>query len=472
VQAPVSRSKNKFVVSIVLIAIITVSVLAFVSAQIIFNSGPMVEWKKTYSTASVTAFIDTSDGGFATLGRYGTDTVYVSRSGASWVASYYLTKFDGSGNLKWRQSYDNVIDPKVYQAPVSLVQTNDGDYVIFAYSKSNFPCIIKTDSKGTLEWNQIYQVGSATSYYGSLFRGLLSKDGGFILYGCYTSPGNYGYADSKLVNFVLKIDSQGNLLWNQTFFDDSSYSLSIDGFSAVETNAGSYVMIQSNYLNDPKLFEISSDGKMLQNKTIALSDSVGEYSNFLFYALEINANDELVLKGVLSKNTSTSYNDKTSFLIFTVDSSGNIKSQQELVLPSKSYSSTYLLSFLQPKNENTLITMTSNENDKMFLTKTDPSGAQIWNASYNMRVWSAEMYNTKDGGWILAATEPYGDYSGVRNLSLIKFSSSSVSPPFSPLIIAVIFVVCVLVLVAASTLTYFYIKHRKQNVAAALITAT
>jgi hypothetical protein len=86
----------------------------------------------------------------------------------------------------------------------SLIATNDGSLLI-AGSANPGICLIKTDSDGNVLWNQTYsQLGSIDDVVNALIQ---TSDGGYAL-GC----GAHGPV--SVTGNLVKIDSVGNLQWN------------------------------------------------------------------------------------------------------------------------------------------------------------------------------------------------------------------------------------------------------------------
>ncbi|PVX25194.1 MAG: hypothetical protein CW691_05480, partial [Candidatus Bathyarchaeum sp.] len=148
-----------------------------------------IEWSQLYGGAGADrpeAIIKTTDGGFALAG-------YTNSFGAGGY-DYWLVKTDKLGNMEWNQTYGGPYGDFAR----SLIETSDGGFVLCG-SKGLDPwdsdvMLIKTDSSGSMKWNQTYQDFSAAIC-------VEASDGGFILAGA---------------GLIVKTDELGNLEWNQT----------------------------------------------------------------------------------------------------------------------------------------------------------------------------------------------------------------------------------------------------------------
>ncbi len=124
-----------------------------------------VDWIKTFGGSgeeTAQAIISTTDGGYAVLGfTNSTDGDVQNKTNP--VNDYWLLKFDAQGGLQWNKTYGGSKDDRGQ----SLAQTIDGGYALTGYAMSD-------DGDGSL---------------------------------------NNGFHD----NWVLKVDGQGELVWEKSF---------------------------------------------------------------------------------------------------------------------------------------------------------------------------------------------------------------------------------------------------------------
>jgi hypothetical protein len=206
-----------------------------------------VKWNKTLSIgidgyAFFTSIIRTNDEGFVLTGR----GYFANNSGFG-----ELLKTDENGNILWNRIFavQTAIGPPSVSA-YSAVQTNDGGYAVVGgwNSKSWFA---KIDANGNLELNKTYADGDL----GSIAK---AKDGGYIL--C----GRSGFGG---VGWLIKVDSLGNMLWNQSFSGSvGDYWLG----SAEQTCDGGYIAAGALFTSDDDyafLVRTDSSGKVLWNAT-------------------------------------------------------------------------------------------------------------------------------------------------------------------------------------------------------------
>ncbi len=124
-----------------------------------------VEWVKNYGGSgedTAQAIISTLDKGYAVLGYTNSIDGDILDKDTN-VNDYWLLKLDAEGNLQWNRTYGGSKDDKGQ----SIAQTNDGGYVLTGYAMSedgdgsnnegfHDNWILKLDSSGNIEWEQSF----------------------------------------------------------------------------------------------------------------------------------------------------------------------------------------------------------------------------------------------------------------------------------------------------------------------------
>ena len=172
-----------------------------------FNGGPQEEWNITFGGDDYDVFFtvqETTDGGFIALG--GIDAV-------SWDVGgdCLLLKTDGNGNILWNKRFGGSGTDNGH----GLLQTDDGGYIISAitesYGAGSYDAwVIKTDMAGNELWNKTYGGSSYDLAEKSIPN---TVDGGYLLVGSTLSFGTSSSRDG----WLIKIDENGNELWNKTY---------------------------------------------------------------------------------------------------------------------------------------------------------------------------------------------------------------------------------------------------------------
>ena len=174
-----------------------------------------------------TALVEVSNGGFAIAGSTG--------SYGKGLNDFWLIKNNSTGNWLWSHTYGG----EGHDHATALVEVSDGGFAIAGYTDSygeglNDFWLIKTDSDGNMLWNQTY--GGENNEYGTALVEV--SDGGFAIAG-YTDSYGEGLNDF----WLIKTDSDGNMLWNQTYGgENNEYATAL-----VEVSDGGFAIAGYTY---------------------------------------------------------------------------------------------------------------------------------------------------------------------------------------------------------------------------------
>ncbi len=180
-----------------------------------------VEWSQNYGGSGADIMLTMElcpDGGYILGGWSQSDNLDVP--GNNGEQDFLLIKLDEFGNVDWTQNYGGSQDDVLYSIEVGgdgyllggISYSSDGD-VSGNYGDADY-WIVKVDLEGNIVWEQ---------NYGGIFSDLLrstatSNDGGYLLAGVSSSSdvdvsGNYGSLDV----WVVKIDAMGDIVWEQNY---------------------------------------------------------------------------------------------------------------------------------------------------------------------------------------------------------------------------------------------------------------
>ena len=309
--------KNPFVIfgllGILLGILITPLFASYLTLGVYSSDIPVIRWQRTFGgsrSETVAELIQTADEGFTLIGSthssaslttdlfavktnslgslewnftfggdaicYGYSVAQASDEGFAFGTSLFsddmqwyfmILKTDSNGNLQWNHTYaeTNLADF------ITLTPSPDGGFLcavdVFSYDL----WLIKTNSTGHVQWDQLYE-DSYYRYHGSAF--IPTLDGGYLLTG-FTSSAYISYFQF----WVLKIDMNGSIEWNQTFGEDIFYEINdvcqtSDGGFAIAGKADSYGV--GNY--DMWLMKTDNEGVILWNQTYGGPDNDVAYS--------------------------------------------------------------------------------------------------------------------------------------------------------------------------------------------------
>jgi predicted secreted protein len=348
------RLKSKFLIITFLVTILSISLFCFTakadyasvsSGTTNLSSEFGKSWAKDdipYSFVTINSANATYvAGSTASFGAGGTDVWLIK-------VSQRLNVFPGLGSyyqdsVDWRKTYGGSQD----DIAKSVIQSSDGNLVLAGQTKSygsgGFDVfLLKVDADGNLLWNR--------TYGGALDDGancvVQSSDGGYVLAG-YTSS-NAGSLNAWLV----KTDSLGNLLWSNVYPGLA--------FNSVSRTSDEGYVLAAKCANAFELIKVDSSGQLLWNQTYGVS-------NF--------AEAECAIQTAEGGYAVAGYtNDSTgafSARLLKTDQLGNVQW-------GKTYPGLGAYYVIQTTEGGYALT-----GDRAFLMITDSSGNILWNRNYD-----------------------------------------------------------------------------------------
>jgi Secretion system C-terminal sorting domain len=234
-----------------------------------YSQAPTIQWQKNltgsaYNTCYST--IQTSDGGYVATGASNSiDSYFTGNKGDmdGWVA-----KLDASGAVIWNKNLGGSSQDQFY----CIAQCTDGGFIAAGYVKSNDgdvsgnhgnqygpyfedDCwVVKLDPNGNILWQKTLG-GAAAEQVWSIKE---TADGGCILAATSSSMdgdiSNHHGTDGAPDYWIIKLDVNGNTQWEHSFGgSDHDYCFSID-----KTSDGGYIIAGSSSSTDDDVTPLSS----------------------------------------------------------------------------------------------------------------------------------------------------------------------------------------------------------------------
>jgi hypothetical protein len=351
-----SKQHRKPAIMVFLVILLSVSLISFTakadyapgSSGTLNLSAPLdtgISWAKDevpYSLVDLTSSnVTYFAGSTSSYGAGGTDVLLGK-------ISQRLNVFPGLGSyyqdsITWRKTFGGPQDDLVR----SIIQAGDGKLLLAGQTESygaggSDIYIIKTDLEGNQLWSKT--IGGALDDGANAVT--QAADGGYVIAGYTTS--NTGALNAYLV----KTDSQGQLLWNRTYAGSAFNSVS-------NTNDGGYILAAS-FANAFNLVKVDSTGQMQWSKNYALSGA-GEST------CAIQTSDGgYAITGYVSDASGAN-----STRLLKTDSSGNTQWD-------RTYPGLGAYSLIQTSGGGYALT-----GDRAFLLITDSSGNTLWNRNYD-----------------------------------------------------------------------------------------
>lgn len=217
------------------------------------------EWQKSFGGNGVDLLQSiriTNDGGFILAGTSTSSISGDKKDESKGLEDFWIIKLDARGQELWQRT----IGGSGQDILLSIAQTKDGGYILGGSSSSNKSeptdkgivdkygkqedsrggidyWVVKLDSNGEIEWDKT--IGG--KYKDELKSIEQTKDDGFIIGGYSNSPES-GEKSQKSFGFgdywVLKLDKEGNIQWQETIGGDKDDNL----FALTQTNDGGYII--------------------------------------------------------------------------------------------------------------------------------------------------------------------------------------------------------------------------------------
>ena len=243
------------------------------------------QWNKTFDGEEVDemgrSVQQTSDGGYFIVGittSYGASPYTAKELGQVAPQDIYLIKTDANGNKVWKKVFGGTRIDMAFSGQ----QTSDGGYIVAGLTASwsgkkdiyrkasgalavedegyiyaecigghidnerELPCaedmyLLKIDADGNKVWEKTFGMKNNRSDAGYSIQ--QTSDGGYIIVGqtfwhVLDSEGAISWNDARSDVYLVKTDANGNVIWEKTFGRNSSDF----GYSVQQTTDGGYIV--------------------------------------------------------------------------------------------------------------------------------------------------------------------------------------------------------------------------------------
>ncbi|MEM9918683.1 MAG: hypothetical protein AAF990_11330 [Bacteroidota bacterium] len=339
-------------------------------------------WFQTFPIVEGQAMTATVDGGFVVAGRSGGPN-------SSAIDDAHLTKLDADGLLVWSNTFGGTINR---DDAITIAPTADGGYVAAGSSNSFGPSadlfVFKADKNGRALWSRTFggPDGDRAVHITP------SNDGGFLLTGCFDCFNQS--APSQL--YAVRIDANGNSLWART------YNVAVEGYAAIATDDGGFAIasVSDNTVPDNLaqliLVRIDSDGNTLWNAAFG--------SDTLYNAQSILKTPRGF---ALAGNCRLPGRFDTDIYLIQTDENGQLL-QRNFYGGSEGDQIYDLLQLSDGGFAMTGLTASSGDTlGDVYLVRTQADGNQAWELFYGNAQWQETgraTIETADGGLVVTGT--------------------------------------------------------------------
>ncbi|PWL29424.1 MAG: hypothetical protein DCO96_06580 [Fluviicola sp. XM-24bin1] len=339
-------------------------------SSVSFGQVPVIEWQKSYgglgNNDDSRSISNTSDGGFIICGRSDSNDGDVTFNNGG--QDIWVIKLDANGIISWEKSLGGSGD----DIGESIIQTNDGGYIVAGYTNSNDGdvsnnnggqdfWIVKLDDLGNITWEK--SLGGTSGDRAYCIR--QTNDGGYIVAGySLSNDGDVTTNNGGQDFWIVKLDDLGNITWEKSLGGtslDEAYSIeqtSDDGY--IVTGVSTSYTTGNNGIQDFRIVKLNSVG------TIDWQTSVGGTNMDVARSIKQTSDGGFIVAGYSQSND------------------GNLS--------------------------------LNNGNFDYWIVKLDPFGSITWQKSYGgtQAEIARSIQQTIDGGYIVAGTSSSnnGDVSG------------------------------------------------------------
>jgi len=292
----------------------------------------------------------------------------------------------------------------------SVSVTQDGGYIICGTTGSygsgeNDVFLIKTDSSGGELWSNTF--GGEDDDWGNIVT--ITQDGGYIICG---STESFGSGERDM--YVIKTDSNAEELWSKTFGGENIDS----GTSIYPTNDGGYIICgginrSSSIDGDINLLKIDRNGEELWNNTFG--EEGWDYARLVL----VTQGGGYIICG--TKN----YLKNSEVYLIKTDNNGNEQWSKSFGGDKADNGESIVVNAAGEYIICGSTASFGSGNTDVYLIKTDSNGKELWSKTFGGENWDYgnSISITQDGDYIICgSTESFG--SGERDVYLIKTDSN------------------------------------------------
>ena len=365
---------------------VMLSVLVLTDTGYARASPPAEEWNRTYEVSGITSvksFQHTENSGYIIAGN--------TRLNA------FVLKTDPTGSEQWNRTFGGTFSDN---RAVSVLQTSDGGYLIAGSTgtyRDNSPDIwlVKVSPQGQEQWNRTL---GGTGYEVMVFVQQTADEG----YNIIGNTDSYGAGSFDI--WFVKIDSNGNMQWNNTLGgigqDKAHIVKQVPGGYIIAGRTESYGAGYSDFW----LVKTDTKGEEQWNNTY------GGYYNDGADSIQQTRDGGYIIAG-MTQSFGAGHND---FLLVKTDSNGTEQWYRTFGGVNHEFNPSVRLS---PDGGYILGGLTLSFDGRYWLIKTDEDGNVQWDRTF--RGSGLESFQqTLDGGYIIT-----GD---LYNPPIIKTDSNGI----------------------------------------------
>jgi len=224
-----------------------------------------------------------------------------------------------------------------------MIKTKDNGYIAIAFAEDIY--VIKFDSNFNIIWNKYYG-GSKKDYAESIIE---DSQGNFLILGESESiNGDIQHNNGSYDVFLIKIDTNGNLIWNKNYGGSGYEGISQDN-ALIETNDGNFIFVGYTTSNDFDIsnnnggydvwiVKVDSSGNLIKQKTFGGSNDdfgrkISKFNNNIIVTAKSNSsNNDFGQNGIWVLNVDNNLNIVWKKNTNGINSGSIVANNSEIVL--------------------------------------------------------------------------------------------------------------------------------------------
>lgn len=288
------------------------------------NKDLETEWFKSFGGSrdeASTCIIQTKDKGFIIAGHSKSNDGDIDTNRG--YDDVLVLKIDSLGGLERSKTYGG----NEYDMAQSIIQTNDGSYVIagLTYNELGYTdlLIIKVNSDGNILWQKTLG-GQKDEYANSILE---TKDDGLLIVSHSESKDENIDGKGKFDAWLLKLNPNGDVVWQRTYGGPNSDILN----SIILTTDNNYLLVGRSYSTigdvdknqggpDFWILKIDLFGNIIWSKTYG-----GSYTDYAVSVINDVNGGYVFVGNTASKDGDIDYNNGIlNYCIYSINSEGVI----------------------------------------------------------------------------------------------------------------------------------------------------
>ncbi len=220
------------------------------------NENGVIVWEKLFDSIrnSIASIVVAADGNFVIAGVFNEIFFKEGYNSAQYRQHYWIAKIDGSGEIIWEKKFGS--DVSSYAK--TIVSTPDGGFIIAGNTGYNDSAsapssgdrseecrgqdywVIKIDSNGNLLWENTIK-----SWSDDILKSVTATlDGGILLAGLSSRETISGDKTGKDLIWIVKLDSNGDITWDQSIGTSTGSGTNVTNILTIPD--GSYIVVSGS----------------------------------------------------------------------------------------------------------------------------------------------------------------------------------------------------------------------------------